>query len=236
MAIAITNPQRAFATILVAALLLALLITIPAAAYTVRDGSEADQAVIADTFSRIPEPVYSVVDQATILIEPDLPGRPDSTFAYVYFGFEPGVIHTRPPSSHPLGGAFIAHELAHVLDRMTHWMTDATRPQAKEAWADSFAAYLYPEYKGAYGYPLLPEEAWAWAVDAVGFEEAVTAALDPTMPWPDLPPGAEYQAAGAWAFDTGVFLGRGNGLLDPNAPITRGEMLLVLYRLEEATR
>jgi len=212
------------------------MLTAAAHAYTVDGGDARDREIIAEAYGRIAEPVYGVVDEAHITVYPEalpLLWETQGAFAYAFSGnIGTKSLSKAEAEGHHVHG-YLAHELAHVLDSETPRSANDTRPgENKEAFADSFAAYIYPDFGGAYGYPLEPEEAWAWAVTA-----ATPTTTAPPVPvlvpslWPDLPSGAEYQAAGEWAKTEGVFLGRSDGLLDPHTPITRGEMLLVLYRM-----
>ena len=250
MAIAITDTQRAFATILIAALLLALLITTPVAAYTVEGGTDAERSIVNEVLGAVPaldqDPARSVV------IAADWTGTPAE-----FVGFAAGavVIDRWSPSkattiyAKPSGGAHstfaevIAHEYGHTVMALgrDHLQWIRWSDERIEEYAANWAIHYLPAYADHTAASMTADEFATWdaslTTTTTTIPTTITTIVEPppivvpSAPWPDLPPGAEYQAAGAWAAGTGVFLGRGNGLLDPNAPITRGEMLLVLYRM-----
>ena len=63
---------------------------------------------------------------------------------------------------------------------------------------------------------------------AVGEPEAKQEAV-----FTDVPAGAYYHDAVAWAVSEGITLGMGDGLFNPDGPCTRGLVVTFLYRLQE---
>lgn len=49
-------------------------------------------------------------------------------------------------------------------------------------------------------------------------------------PFPDVPAGSWYETAAAWAKGKGIAAGNDKGAFNPNAPVTRQELAVFLYR------